>query len=112
MTDCDRVLPALSVAEHVSVFAPTELVTTGPQLCESTPDSESVAFAEAVCVPLRRIGWGVIVGLRFGAVLSTLMFPSESESRIVRVVLARSVGSLVGALGRNHILDGRSNDSG
>jgi hypothetical protein len=42
------VLPATSVAVHVTVKVPTALVTTGPQLWEATPDTASEAFALAV----------------------------------------------------------------
>src|SRR6476619_4911903 len=63
-------LPAASDTVQVTVFVPTELVTSGSQLCESTPDRGSLPPALAVPVPLSTILAGLTDGASVGAVLS------------------------------------------
>src|SRR5919106_5262198 len=67
------VLPALSVAVHVTVWTPGLLVSIAPQPAVATPDVASVAFGEAV-TPVWPIWTSVLLsdGLRVGAVRSTL----------------------------------------
>ena len=67
------ILPALSVAVQFTVCEPTELVSTAPQLEEATPDVASLAFGDAVALPLSTTGLGETEGANVGAVASRLI---------------------------------------
>jgi hypothetical protein len=66
------VLPALSVAVHVTLFVPGVLVSSAPQLALAMPESASVAFGLAVALWPTRTGVGLTTGLSVGAVASRL----------------------------------------
>ena len=84
-------MPALSVAVQVTLWDPTELVSTAPQLEEARPERPSLAFAEAVALPLSRTGFGETLGEREGAVLSTIkdwVLLDELPARSMQVPVA------------------------
>jgi len=75
----EPVLPALSVAEHDTVFAPTLNESTEPQDGRpATPERLSVALAVTVADPCNKTGFGVTDPDTTGFVLSNLNDPEAA----------------------------------
>jgi hypothetical protein len=98
--------PALSVAEHWTLALPTDPVSTESQLEDATPDSASLAPAEAVAVWPWVTGSGLTVGVSIGLVASylngyrcaPLVLPALSVQVPGTLAVALSGPSYVGAV--------------
>ncbi len=82
------VLPALSVAEQVTLLVPTVLVSSAPQLCDARPESVSAAPEVTAAVPLRRTGFGLTTGLKVGALLSIWIGPKLVLAELLALSVA------------------------